>query len=169
MRISAANLGEFDAAAAAAARDELGGLAASGRVFKGLESDGEGSACADRVRFGRGSPRVLAGLEVGDDLDRWAPPGSGTGARARLVIRCGGGEVCAACWACAARAGSWRWAMLRREKGGERGRQAAGGSWAFGPKPEGESFSFIFLFLFSFKTNLFQNIFKTKFKFLFKL
>ena len=34
---------------------------------------------------------------------------------------------------------------------------------------EGESFSFYFLFLFSFKTNLFQNIFKTKFKFLFKL
>ena len=77
------NLGEFDAAAAA--RDELGGLAASGRVFKGLESDGEGSACADRARFGCGSARVLAGLEVGERPDQWVPPGSDSGTRGPLV------------------------------------------------------------------------------------
>jgi len=92
------NLGEFDAAAAA--RDELGGLAASGQVFKGLESDGEGSACADRARFGRGSSRVLAGLEVGERPNQWVPPGSDSGTRGPLVgVRregaagAGGGEA----------------------------------------------------------------------------
>ena len=56
----------------------------------------------------------------------------------------------------------------RKEGGGKE--QAAGESWAFGPKPEGRVLLFYFLFLFfSFKTNLFQNIFKTKFKFLFNL
>ena len=44
--------------------------------------------------------------------------------------------------------------------------------WAFGPKIEREREGlslFIFCFSFLLKTNLFQNIFKTKFEFLFNL
>jgi len=56
-----------------------------------------------------------------------------------------------------------------QEKGGRGKReQAAGGGKELGlwAKTRGDG---PFLFLFSFKTNLFQNIFKTKFEFLFNL
>jgi len=53
---------------------------------------------------------------------------------------------------------------------GPRRRRRGAKFWAFGPKIERESRSlFIFCFSFLLKTNLFQNIFKTKFEFLFNL
>jgi len=60
------------------------------------------------------------------------------------------------CWA-----GCWRWAALRREKGGrERGGQAAGKKkeWAEPKSSEGESLS---LFIFCFSFLLKQTYFKT--------
>jgi len=48
MRISAASLVRFDAAAAA--RDELGDCGQQGEYLKGTEDNGEGTACAKHAR-----------------------------------------------------------------------------------------------------------------------
>jgi len=66
---------------------------------------------------------------------------------------------------------AWGGELGRGPLGPERRRRGGGERfWAFGPKIERESLSlFIFCFSFLLKTNLFQNIFKTKFEFLINL
>jgi len=88
------------------------------------------STCEARPLRGRAWPvrkphRVRLGYEVGDGSDRWAPPGSDTGARGRPVSGC-----CEEGW----RARDC-WAVLARKKGAE-GKQAAGGGEEEWAEPE---------------------------------
>ena len=121
----------------------------------------------DRAWPVRNLHRVQLGYEGGDGTDRWAPPGSDSGRETCLSVKERGGR-----WRSAAGPDAGAGPRCEERKGGgkEVGRPREKKGVGRAQEQRGrESFSFYFLFLFSFKTNLFQNIFKTKFKFLFKL
>ena len=104
--------------------------------------------------------RVQLGYEVGDGSDRWAPPGSekkrGEGADAQLLGWFGSGL------------GEFLGHAGEKRRGG---REQAVGKKIIGPSDQDQRGRVFLFFCFSFllKTNLFQNIFKTKFEFPFNL
>jgi len=114
---------------------------------------------------------VRPGHEVGEGSDSWvAPvgvPGHGTHSSAAAVER--GGARLLGCLAVGRELGRAEKKEGRVEK---ESRPRGGGEERKLGRPRAarervKPFPFYFLFLFSFKTNLFQNIFKTKFKAIF--